>query len=281
MNRRETQTLLNQYGLKPTRSLGQNFLVDERAVATLLDAAALSADDQVIEIGPGAGSITRRLAEQAGRVIAVEIDEKLRPILETISGEHDNLQLVWADARQTSLTSLAQHWPGTTVVYANLPYYITTELVEQLICQLPQSRQLLLMMQKETADRFLSPPGTRQYGPTSILIALHGSASRLITLSPAAFWPQPNVDSIVLQLQKKDEATPWSEQADKRSQFLRFLNNCIQQRRKQLKNNLAYLGQEALAALFEAADLQPTVRAEQVTPEQYVQLFERLLTRST
>lgn len=281
MNRRETQTLLNQYGLKPTRSLGQNFLVDERAVATLLDAAALSADDQVIEIGPGAGSITRRLAEQAGRVIAVEIDEKLRPILETISREHDNLQLVWADARRTSLTSLAQDWPGTTVVYANLPYYITTELVEQLICQLPQSRQLLLMMQKETADRFLSPPGTRQYGPTSILIALHGSASRLITLSPAAFWPQPNVDSIVLQLQKKVGATLWSEQADKRSQFLRFLNNCFQQRRKQLKNNLSYLGQETLAALFETADLQPTVRAEQVTPEQYVQLFERLLTRST
>ncbi len=274
--KKDLQQRCRDIGLTPSRSLGQNFLVQAWAVDRLLEAAELTEQDLVIEIGAGAGHITRRLALEAGRLQAIEIDERLKPLQDTYLHDLDQVTLHLTDARQVALQDLAADWQGTVVGVANLPYYITTELVEQMLCQLPQARRLLFLMQEEAADRFLSPPGSKGYGPTSVLLALHGSTSRVLTLSPDAFWLRPSVSSALVQVDRQKDRPDWASDPQGRLAFRRFLGRCFHQRRKQLKNNLSDIPKDQLVQAFETLGLSDTVRAEALNPQAFFSLFEAL-----
>ncbi|MDW7657659.1 MAG: 16S rRNA (adenine(1518)-N(6)/adenine(1519)-N(6))-dimethyltransferase RsmA, partial [Bacillota bacterium] len=203
MNRHETENLLRQFNIRPTHSLGQNFLVDEWVGQHIIQVAGPEHTDQVIEIGPGLGALTRELATAAGRIVAIEIDRHLIPVLEQVLTSYENCLVLNQDALKTDLAVLAEAWQGPTLVIANLPYYITTPIIEKILCELPECRRLVFTVQKEAADRLLTGPGSKAYGPTAILLALHGAAIRGLTVPPAAFWPRPHIDSAVLVIERE------------------------------------------------------------------------------
>jgi 16S rRNA (adenine1518-N6/adenine1519-N6)-dimethyltransferase len=280
MDRHETEKLLRQFGIRPTHSLGQNFLVDERVGQHILQMAGPERDDQVIEIGPGLGALTRELAAAAGRIVAVEIDRHLIPVLEHVLMISDNCQILNQDALNTDLAALAAEWPGPTLVTANLPYYITTPIIEKILCELPECRRLVFTVQKEAADRLLAGPGSKAYGPAAILLALHGTAKCSLIIPPAAFWPRPHIESTVLVI-ARETTTPGAGQLPSaphdRRQFLRFLNQCFRQRRKKLANNLPALPDRPIRAILEQGGLSPDIRAEQMAPDQFLVLWHLLV----
>jgi 16S rRNA (adenine1518-N6/adenine1519-N6)-dimethyltransferase len=280
MDRHETEMLLRQFGIRPTHSLGQNFLVDERVGQHILQLAGPERDDQVIEIGPGLGALTRELAATAGRIVAVEIDRHLIPLLEQVLMKCDNCRILNQDALKTDLAALAAEWPGPTLVAANLPYYITTPIIEKILCELPACRRLVFTVQKEAADRLLAGPGSKAYGPAAILLALHGAAKCSLTIPPAAFWPRPHIESTVLVI-NRETRVPGNNQLPSapqdRRQFLRFLNQCFRQRRKKLANNLPALPDRPIREILEQSGLSPDIRAEQMAPDQFLVLWHLLV----
>ncbi|MCK9253037.1 MAG: 16S rRNA (adenine(1518)-N(6)/adenine(1519)-N(6))-dimethyltransferase RsmA [Clostridiales bacterium] len=269
MNKRETQALLGQFAIRPQHRLGQNFLVDDNLTQRILDAAQVSEQDLAIEIGPGLGALSRHLSQRAGKLVAVEIDPRLIAPLQQVLADAPNSQIIEADAQAVDFSRLEPDWPGETVVLANLPYYITTPIIEKLVCERPQARQFVFMVQKEAAERLLAQPGSKLYGPTAVLLAWHGPAQRLFPLLPQSFWPKPHVDSVVISIGRKPNADP--ETAQQRKHWLRFLNNCFRQRRKTLGNNLENIG-----PILEQLGLPSKVRAEQMSLEQFRQIYDLL-----
>lgn len=285
MDRQETEALLKQFGIQPTHSLGQNFLVDPLVAGRILSACALTPDNQVIEIGPGLGAMTRLAAQTAGRVAAIEIDRHLIPVLKQVLAAFPHCRVIHQDALKTDIGSLADGWSGETIVLGNLPYYITTALIEHVLCDLPMARRCVFMLQKEAADRLLRGPGTKSYRPTTILLALHGSSRCLFQVSPEAFWPRPHIASTVILIEKAGHAADCPDSrldgcftSDRQTRwlFLRFLERCFRQRRKKLSHNLPCGMGLSPASLLEQAGLEAAVRAEQVQPRQFYDLFMRL-----
>lgn len=281
MNRTETLSWLEQFGIQPTRSLGQNFLVEDRVVQRICDAACLDERDHVLEIGPGIGSLTRVLAEQAGHVTAIEIDRHVIPALKTVLKDYRNCTIIHADAMQISYAEIFTDWPGRIKVLANLPYYITTPLLVKLLTELPQAEILLLMMQKEAMERLCAEPGNKMYGPASVLARCMGSVNRLMIVRPGCYYPQPHVESAVLQIrsyrstgQKTEQPTgPWAD-------FALWVDQCFTQRRKTLPNSLKEAGLlqnplqiDRFLQNLATIGLSPQIRAEAMQPEQFIRLY--------
>jgi len=283
MDRQETERLLRQFGIQAVRSLGQNFLVDEHVARQILEALQAERADQVIEIGAGLGALTRDLAATAGRTVAIEIDRHLIPALEEVLDTCADCRILHEDALKTDLAGLALSWPGPTLMAANLPYAVTTPLIEKILCELPDCRRLVFMVQKEAADRLLAGPNSKEYGPAGILLALHGETRRLLTVPPSAFWPRPHIDSTVLVIERT-AAAPFREPLPQgppgRRQLLRFLKQCFRQRRKKLVNNLPATPERPLKTVLEQCGLSPDARAEQLQPEQFLILWRNLLTEN-
>lgn len=274
MNRQETLAILEQHGIRPTRSLGQNFLTDDRVVERIGQCAALSPQDLVLEIGPGIGGLTRALAGQAGQVIAIEIDRHILPALRDVLSDRHNCTILHNDALETDLAALAADWPGPVKVVANLPYYITTPLISKALVELPQCTRMVLMIQKEAAARVTATPGSKQYGPMAVLAACFGKARRELIVSPGSFYPQPGVDSCVINLtrENKMQNVHWPA-------FQRFLEACFTQRRKMLANSLRAAGYTAdqlakLPAILARLGLPDHIRAEMITAEQFVEIYK-------
>lgn len=282
MDRHEAEALLKQFGISPKRSLGQSFLVDPKVIESVTKQAELTREDQVIEIGPGLGALTKELSEKAGRVIAIEIDQRLIPVLEHVLEHEQNTIIYHQDALKVNLNQYSEDWNGSTLVVGSLPYYATTPLIEKVICELPKSRRLVFIMQKEAVDRILSKPGSKTYGPTSVLIALYGTAKQSTMVSPHSFWPQPHVLSQVLIIdrlskpQSDSDVKPVALPVDVslRFSFLHFLRQCFSQRRKKLIHTLPTRPDQSAEALLTQCGLSPDIRPEQVAPESYRLLFE-------
>nr|WP_125597122.1 16S rRNA (adenine(1518)-N(6)/adenine(1519)-N(6))-dimethyltransferase RsmA [Lapidilactobacillus achengensis] len=276
-----TNAILHQYHFEFKKSLGQNFLTNRRVIAGILAAAQLQPDDLVIEIGPGIGSLTEQLAREVQQVIAVEIDQRLIPILEATLAPYDNVTVVHQDILQTDLASLvaahAQPGYGQIKVVANLPYYITTPIMFSLINGVTQPDVLVLMMQKEVAQRIIAHPGHKDYGPLSISTQLQMQAEIDQIVPKTAFVPQPNVDSAVLRLHRY--AQPPYQIGD-RQRFDQVVQASFQQRRKNLQNNLLRLvgkdQKSELSAVFSQLGLAGTLRAEQLTIPDFIELTAAL-----
>ncbi len=273
MDRQETLTLLRQFGIQPTRSLGQNFLIDDRITGRICQCAELNSADLVIEIGPGIGNLTRELAARAGRVIAIEIDRHVLPALEASLMACQNCTVIHADALTVDLALLVGDWPGPIKVVANLPYYITTPLIVKILCELSHCEQLVLMIQKEAAGRILTSPNSKQYGPLAILTACFGDASREMIVPAASFFPVPGVDSCIIRIKENHKLQINDWQA-----FHRFLESCFAQRRKTLLNCLKAAGYKPerlnrLPDLLTEMKLAVNARAEMLSCSQFLTIY--------
>lgn len=277
MGRQAAYDLMRRHGIRPTHSLGQNFLVEATFLNEILDAAELDSRDLVLEIGPGLGHLTRLMADEAGRVIAIEIDRHLLPPLQEVTGAVANIEILHADAREVDLKQLRGDWAGPLKVVANLPYYITTPLMTKILCEWPTAERLVLTIQNEAADRVLAKPGQGAYGPLAVLCQIFGTSVKKRVIPADAFIPRPNVESCLMVMVGGPDRPPASEWPA----LARFLNAAFANRRKKLSNVL--IGQvsenrtrEHIAAAFDDLSLSANTRAEELTPEKWYQLFKRL-----
>ncbi len=243
--------LLDYYQVAPKKSLGQNFLQDPHALDKIADAADLSPTDTVLEIGPGTGVLTERLAQVAGRVIAVELDARLEPILDAALAPYPNVEIVYADILDTRISTLVGG--EDYVVVANVPYYITSAILRYMLENEHRPRRLVLTMQLEVAERLTAAPGDMSI--LAVSAQFYARTRIAARLKAAMFWPRPDVDSAVVVLDCYDQ--PPVEVPDVKT-FFRVVKLGFSQKRKQLKNALGSGGSAWLAQ----AGIDPHRRAE-------------------
>jgi 16S rRNA (adenine1518-N6/adenine1519-N6)-dimethyltransferase len=221
--------------IHPKKSLGQNFLTDPHYLRKIADAAQVTAVDQVLEIGPGLGHLTRELVAQAGRLVVIELDDRLIPRLHAEFGSSPHVEIVHADALEYDYGLLTGKWK----VVANLPYYISTPILQRLIVHRDRFTTLTLMLQKEVAERIAAQPGGKEYGFLSVLVQ-YSAVPRLEFVVPAgAFTPRPKVDSAVVTLTLREHR---EHTVEDEALFLRVIKAAFSQRRKTLRNSLSQLG---------------------------------------
>jgi 16S rRNA (adenine1518-N6/adenine1519-N6)-dimethyltransferase len=250
--------------IRAKKSLGQNFLKDPHYLKKIVDTAQVGPDDHVLEIGPGLGHLTRVLAERAGKLIALELDERLIPMLRKEFGARRTVEIVQADALEYPYESLAGRWK----VVANLPYYISTPIIQRLIAHRDKFITLTLMLQKEVADRIASPPGGKEYGYLSVLVQMYAEPRLVFMVPPSAFTPKPDVDSAVVALAIRDR--PAVAVVDEKF-FFRVIKAAFSQRRKTLRNALKQLDApaEKLAMVPNKTGIDLSRRAETLTVQEF------------
>jgi 16S rRNA (adenine1518-N6/adenine1519-N6)-dimethyltransferase len=250
--------LLANYGVAPKKSLGQNFLFDDAILAQIVGWANLKAADQVLEIGPGLGSLTRQLAGQAGRVVAVELDDRFLPILQGELADFDNIELLHGDILAQDPAALFQ---DSYKVVANVPYYITGAILRHLLGAARKPSLLVLTVQKEVAERITAVPPHMSL--LAVSVQYYGETQKLKTIRAGAFWPRPDVDSTVVRIDLGDKPGA-SFDAAAEQRFFRIVRAGFGQKRKQLQNNLRQLGlsRTDVAALLAKSGIDGRRRAE-------------------
>lgn len=271
------KTLLSRHGFQFSKKLGQNFLINPSVCPRMAQACGADAQSGVLEIGPGFGVLTGELAKVAKKVVAVELDHRLPPVLQETLAGHDNVQIVSGDIMKIDLVRLLQEeFRGMPVhVCANLPYYITSPILMMLLESRLPFETITVMVQKEAAVRLCAAPGTRECGAVSLAAQYYAEAKTLFSVSRGSFMPAPNVDSAVMQLTLRK--TPPVQVHDEAKMF-RIIRAAFNQRRKMLPNTLAAAGfskEQVLLAMQKAGILQ-TARAEQLTLEQFAALSNAL-----
>jgi len=276
----ETRKILKQHGFRPKKRLGQNFLVDQQVLEAMVKAAELKGQETVIEIGPGLGILTRELCRSAGFVLAIELDPSLFGILKQELAEFPNLSLVQSDVLAFDFESWLskQDRKGKAKVIGNLPYYVSTPLLFQLLERRDFFSLWVLMVQKEVAERIRAGPGSKDYGSLSIALQLYGDVEPVISVSKEAFHPRPKVDSAVLKIRMREE--PRTKIEDE-SLFRELVRSAFSQRRKMLKNALAnqmYPGmrQEVWDRAFTGAGIASQRRGETLSIEEFARLANHL-----
>lgn len=254
----------DRYGFNFSKGLGQNFLVDKNIIDQIVDESFITEDDLVIEIGPGAGVITAEAAAVAGKVVAVEIDQSLIPILEETLGMYDNVEVVNQDILKTDLKALIEEHrqPGGVKIIGNLPYYITTPIIMKILEEDVNVDSITIMMQKEVADRIKAAPGTKLYGALSAAVQYYCTIEKIATAPKEAFMPRPKIDSAVLRLDVRKEHPV--ELIDEKV-FFQCIKSGFEQRRKTLLNCLtgtAGLNKDDIRAILEDAGIDATRRIE-------------------
>lgn len=274
-------TVLNQikkeHGFKLSKSLGQNFLTDKNIIDKIVDAAEADENTLVIEIGPGVGVLTRELAQVAGKVIAVEIDRNLMPILEKTLGDLNNVEVINQDVLKTNLNEIIEKSGYNKVkVVGNLPYYITTPIIMGLLEGGVKTDSIVIMMQKEVADRIRSKEGNKVYGALSVVVQHYCNVEQVAIVPKDVFFPPPKVDSAVLRLNLKSEKTYHLEDE---GLFFRTVKAGFGQRRKTLTNSLGLLSdftKEEIREALERANIDGKRRAETLSLEDFARLSNEL-----
>lgn len=270
--------VLSRHGFHFSHSLGQNFIIDPEVCPKMAELCGAGKTDGVLEIGPGIGVLTKELSARAGKVVAVELDHSLEPVLkETLAG-CGNVQLVWGDVMKLDLNEfLRQEFGGRKVfVCANLPYYITSPVVMRFLEEKIPVSALTVMVQKEAAERFCAQPGTRACGAVSISIQYYYEPKILFGVKRSGFFPQPKVDSDVIQLRVREEP-PVAVTNEK--QFFALVKAAFGQRRKMAANSISAglsLPKSSVAEALQAVGASASVRAEQLTMEQLARLADAI-----
>ncbi|MBR2088113.1 MAG: ribosomal RNA small subunit methyltransferase A [Oscillospiraceae bacterium] len=272
------RALLERHGFSFSKALGQNFLVNPTVCPRIAELGNAAPGWGVLEIGTGVGTLTKELAKRADKVCAVELDQRLFPILDETLAEFDNIRIFHGDAMKYDLAALIEEeFAGLNVaVCANLPYYITSPLIMRLLEERLPIETITVMVQKEAAQRLCAPIGSREAGAVSVAVAYYGQAEKLFDVSRGSFMPAPNVDSAVIQI-RLHLTSPWRI-ADE-GLFFRIVKAGFSQRRKQLGGVLPgalSLPKEVVAKAFADAALSPTVRIEALTMEQLAALTESI-----
>ncbi len=274
------KAVLNRYGIRARKKYGQNFLIDASVLRSCADATGAGENDVILEIGPGIGSLTQFLCVRAKKVIAVEIDEDLLPVLADTLADFTNAEVIHGDILKTDIREIAvrENDGRDLVVAANLPYYITTPILMHLIESKAPISDIVLMMQSEVADRILAKEGTPEYGALSLAVQYYAKVDRVREVMPSSFFPSPNVTSTVLHLERyrkppvavKDETL-----------LFRLIRAAFNQRRKTLANavanfdQLSYSREDVQTALVKI-DSSPDIRGEKLSLLQFAALADAL-----
>lgn len=279
-NPQRTIEVIKKYEFCFQKKFGQNFLIDGHVLDKIIAGAGVTKDDMVLEIGPGIGTMTQYLAEAAGKVVAVEIDRNLLPILQETLSDYDNVKVIHADVLSLDLEKLVQEENGgrPIKVVANLPYYITTPIIMALFEQHVPLANVTVMVQKEVAARMKSGPGSKDYGALSLAVQYYAEPYIVANVPCNCFMPRPNVDSAVIRLTRYEE--PPVQVKDEKKMFA-LIRASFNQRRKTLVNGLGNAGlpgitKESAAAALAQMGLSPTVRGEALTLEQFARLSDLL-----
>ena len=271
--------ILQKYGLHTQKKYGQNFLIDAHVPEKITEAAEVGKEDCCIEIGPGIGTLTQYLAEKAGRVVAIEVDTGLLPVLSETLADYENAAVISADVLKVDMKELIRKYAeGRRIkVVANLPYYITTPiLMTMLEAELPVV-SYTLMVQKEVADRMQAGPGTKDYGALSLAVQYYTEPEVVMQVSPACFLPQPKVGSTVVRLTGRQDGLAEEE----RKKLFCVIRAAFGQRRKTLYNSLRNapeidLPKERIMEALESCGLRPDVRGEALSLSQFIEFTEKL-----
>lgn len=281
-NPTRTRAIMETYGLDFKKSLGQNFLTDINILHHIVSTAEVSADDDVIEVGPGIGALTEQIAKEAHQVMALEIDERLIPVLEETLSPYSNVTVLNQDVLKADLSKLiSENFDGKHHIklVANLPYYITTPIIMHLLESDIKFDSIVVMMQKEVAERLTAQPKTKEYGSLSIAVQYYTNAEIAFIVPKTVFVPQPKIDSAVVKLipQKRDKA-PINEK-----QFMNVVKGCFAHRRKNLWNNLQRMYgkkkeiKEALERVLKQVEIDKKVRPEELTINDFIDLANALI----
>lgn len=283
-SRTRTRAIMEKYGIRTKKSFGQNFLTDLNVLKNIVEAADITANDNAIEIGPGIGALTEQLAQAAGEVLALEIDQDLIPVLKEVLSPYDNVKVINQDVLQANLPELIKKEfkdPSRPIkVVANLPYYITSPILMNLLASPVEWATICVMMQKEVAQRLTAKPGTKQYGALTLAIEYQMQAKIAFDVSRKVFVPSPNVDSAIVVLTPRTNPLP-VQPFDKQKLF-GFIRGCFAHRRKSLWNNLqSVIGKdpavkEKMTAVLAQLDISLQIRPEKLTLEQFIELANAL-----
>lgn len=283
-SRTRTRAIMEKYGIRTKKSFGQNFLTDLNVLKNIVEAADITANDNVIEIGPGIGALTEQLAQAAGEVLALEIDQDLIPVLKEVLSPYDNVKVINQDVLQANLPELIKKEfkdPSRPIkVVANLPYYITSPILMNLLASPVEWATICVMMQKEVAQRLTAKPGTKQYGALTLAIEYQMQAKIAFDVSRKVFVPSPNVDSAIVVLTPRKNPLP--VQPFDRQKLFGFIRGCFAHRRKSLWNNLqgvigkAPAVKEKMTSVLTQLDISSQIRPEKLTLEQFIELANAL-----
>jgi 16S rRNA (adenine1518-N6/adenine1519-N6)-dimethyltransferase len=272
---KDLKTLLYKHGVKLTKAYGQNFLTDTLLLQEIVQKAGITANSTVLEIGPGAGALTREIAKVAKKVVAYEIDTRLKPILNETTGEFNNVEIIFKDVMKEKISVLEDKLGEDYVMVANLPYYITTPIVMNFLENAKHIKSLVIMVQKEVADRFSAKPNTSDYGAITVGINLRGSANTIIQVPREKFTPPPNVDSAVVKIDIEENKVADIDLVKVREVVkMAFMN-----RRKMLVNNVMNFykkTRQQAEEILNACQIDLTARGEALSYEDFIRLSRAL-----
>lgn len=269
--------ILERHGFRFSKSLGQNFLIDGNIVRKIVDAGDITANDYVIEIGPGMGTLTEELALRAKKVVAIEIDNTLLPILDETLGKYNNVEVVHGDVLKIDIQKLIEEKldGGPVKVVANLPYYVTTPIIAKLIEDNLNLESIIVMVQKEVAERMEAGPGGKEYGSLSVFVNFYSKPEIVVKVPKTVFMPQPKIDSAVIKLTIKKELPD----VDK-VQFFKIVKAAFSKRRKTILNSLSTYGfnieKETIREALENLNISVDTRAENLSVEDFIKISKTL-----
>ena len=266
---KKMQELLSKNGFNFKKMFGQNFIIDENIIQSIIRKADIDKDTLVLEIGPGAGSLTYLLSDAAKEVVCFEIDTNLKPILEDVLKDKKNVSIYFEDFLNVNVQEiLEKHSYKKLYVVANLPYYITTPIVMKIIEDKIPVDRLVIMVQKEVGDRFKATPGSKDYSSLSVFLNYYFDITKLLDVSRNVFLPKPNVDSIVIQMKRKEVL----ESLTNEQFFFQLIRSSFQQKRKTLRNNLRSYDLVQIEEVLKKFNLDLNVRAEQIPIHVFVEI---------
>lgn len=261
--------LLESYGFNFKKNFGQNFIIDENIIDGIVKKAAIDDTTLVLEIGPGAGSLTYKVSKTAKQVLCYEIDTKLKPVLEETLRDCNNVEIVYEDFLTASVKEELQNYEFDKLyVVANLPYYITTPIIMKLIEENIPVDKIVIMVQKEVGDRFKAVPGSKDYSSLSVFLNYYFDIKKLMDISKNVFLPKPNVDSIIIEMKRKKVLA----EVNNLDIFFQLIRDSFKQKRKTLRNNLKEYPLEEIEQVLSKYGMDLSIRAEQLSLDIFIDI---------
>lgn len=270
---KKMKELLEKNGFSLKKKFGQNFIIDENVINSIIDKSKIDKDTLVIEVGPGAGSLTYKLGMSAKNVVCYEIDTTLENVLkENISGLN-NVKVIYQDFLKANVLDDIKGYEYKKLYFvANLPYYITTPIIIKIIEDCIPVDKMVFMVQKEVGNRFKALPGSKEYGSLSVYLNYYFDVKKILDISRHVFMPEPNVDSIIVEFSKKENLLP----VENEEVFFKLIRDSFNQKRKTLRNNLRGYDLEKIEQVLKRHNLDLSVRAEQLSTEIFIEIANNL-----
>ena len=271
-----TREMLEAFGLATKHRLGQNFLIDNHVIERIMELAELSGDERVLEVGPGIGTLTLALLQEAGHVTSIEADPELEQVLRAHAVDHANFNFIMGDALKVPPAAIAEASDGDpTVLVANLPYNVAATIILQFFQEMPSLERAVVMVQKEVADRIAAHAGTKAYGAYTVKLSLYGEVTGRFEVPPRCFMPAPHVDSAVVRIDRVGaHGVAPLDLASSRERVTQVVDAAFAQRRKTIRNSMGSNGfeKDTLDAAFDQTGISPTARAEALERADFIRL---------